>query len=47
MEARENECQISQNYILHMKFSEFYHSFSRAPIRNFFFDVTTDDLLHL
>ena len=24
MEARENECQISQNYILHMKFSEFY-----------------------
>ena len=24
MEARENECQISQNYILQMKFSEFY-----------------------
>ena len=24
MEAQENECQISQNYILHMKFSEFY-----------------------
>ena len=24
MGARENECQISQNYILHMKFSEFY-----------------------
>ena len=24
MGAQENECQISQNYILHMKFSEFY-----------------------
>ena len=24
MGARENEYQISQNYILHMKFSEFY-----------------------
>ena len=24
MGARENECQISQSYILHMKFSEFY-----------------------
>ena len=24
MEARENESQISQNYILHMKFLEFY-----------------------
>ena len=24
MGARENESQISQNYILHMKFSEFY-----------------------
>ena len=45
MGARENECQISQNYILHMKFSEFYlcfhnsreisHSFSRTPLRNF------------
>ena len=56
MGAREHECQISQNYILHMKFSEFYlcnhnsceirHSFSRAPVRNFF-GVTTDDLLHL
>ena len=23
MEAQENECQISQNYILHMNFSEF------------------------
>ena len=27
MGARENECQISQNYILHMKFSEFYRCF--------------------
>ena len=44
MEARENECQISQNDILHMKFSEFYlcfhnsceiwHSFSWPPLRN-------------
>ena len=43
--ARENKCQISQNYILHMKFPEFYpcfhnsceiwHLFSQAPIRNF------------
>ena len=24
MGARENECQISQNYILHMKFLEYY-----------------------
>ena len=24
MEAQEKECQISQNYILHMTFSEFY-----------------------
>ena len=24
MGAHENECQISQNYILHMKFLEFY-----------------------
>ena len=45
MGAQENECQISQNDILHMKLSEFYlrfrdsceiwHLFSRAPIRNF------------
>ena len=45
MSARENECQISQNYILHMKFSEFdlcfhnsceiWHSFSRPTVRNF------------
>ena len=26
MGARENKCQISQHYILHMKFSEFYQS---------------------
>ena len=41
----ENVFQISQNYILHIKFSEFYlcfhnsceiwYSFSRAPIKNF------------
>ena len=40
MGTRENECQIlPENYILHMKFSEFYkcfgHSFSPTPIRNF------------
>ena len=44
MRARENKCQISQNDILHMKFSEVYlcfhnsceigHAFSRAPMRN-------------
>jgi len=27
MGARESECQNSQNYILHMKFSEFYLCF--------------------
>ena len=26
MGARENKSQISQNYILHMKFSEFYNA---------------------
>ena len=41
--CRENKCQILQNDILHMKFSEFYlcfhnsceiwHLFSRAPMR--------------
>ena len=42
MRARENECQISENYILHMKFSEFYLCFhnsceiSRTPMRNLF-----------
>ena len=45
MASRENKCQISQNDILHVKFSEFYlcfhnsceiwHLFSWAPIRNF------------
>ena len=45
MGARENECQISQNYVLHMKFWEFYlcnhnsceiwHSISRISMRNF------------
>ena len=29
MGARENKCQISQNGILHMKFSEFY-----APVNS-------------
>ena len=43
--SRENECQISQNYILHMKFLEFYlynhnsceiwHLFSWTSMRNF------------
>ena len=43
--AGENECQISQNYILHIKFSEFFlcnhnsceiwHLFSRTSMRNF------------
>ena len=52
MEARENECQILQNYILRIKFSEFYlcfhnsceiwHSFSRTPVE-IFFGVITDD----
>ena len=45
MGARENECQISQNYIFHMKLSgiylcfhnscEIWHSLSRTPMRNF------------
>jgi len=30
MGARENKCQISQNYILHMKFSEFYLCFHNS-----------------
>ena len=44
MRARENKSQISQDYILHVKFSGFYlcfhnsceiwHLFSRAPMRN-------------
>ena len=43
-QARQNDCQISQNYILHMKFSEFFlcfhnsceiwHSFSQTSMRN-------------
>ena len=35
MGARENECQILQNYILHIKFSEFYlcfHNFVKFDI---------------
>ena len=45
MGAQENECQISQNYIFHVKISEFYlcfhnsceiwHSLSQTPMRNF------------
>ena len=44
MGAQQNERQISQNYVLHMKFSEFCicfhnsceigHSFSQTPMRN-------------
>ena len=30
MSGRENECQVSQNYILHMKFSEFYLCFHNS-----------------
>ena len=30
MGAGENECQISQNYILHKKFSEFYLCFNSS-----------------
>ena len=29
MGARENKCLIAQNYILHMKFLEFYLGFSQ------------------
>ena len=56
MEARENECQISQDYILHKKFLEFYLIiiilvkfgiyFLGLP-REIYFGVTTVDLLHL
>ena len=56
MGARENECQISHNYILLMKFQNFtcvikilvkfdIH-FLGLPWE-IFFGVTTDDLLHL
>ena len=40
MGTRENEFQISQNYILHKIFSEFY-------LCEIFFGVITDDKLHL
>ena len=30
MSAQKNECQISQNDILHMKFSEFYLCFHNS-----------------
>ena len=56
MGAQENECQISQNFILHMKFSEFYlcfhnsceiwHSFSQTPMRKIF-GVITEDITSL
>ena len=36
MGARGNKCQISQNYILHMKFSEFLPVFSQF-LRNLTF----------
>ena len=29
-QARQNDCQISQNYILHMKFSEFFLCFHNS-----------------
>ena len=56
MGIRENEFQISQNYILHKKFSEFYLCFHNScEIRlsdswvpwEIFFGVITDDKLHL
>ena len=34
MGARENEFQISQNYILHMKFSEFYPMLITILVKN-------------
>ena len=54
MGARENECQISQNYFLNMKFSEFYPCSSVTILVKFdihflgrpweiFFGVITDD----
>ena len=56
MEARENECQISQDYILRKTFLEFYLIiiilvkfgiyFLELP-REIYFGVTTGDLLHL
>ena len=56
MEARENECQTSQNYISHMKFQnvncvitilvKFDIHFFGIPWE-IFFGITTDDLLHL
>ena len=56
MGARENKCQISQNYILDRKFSgftcvitilvKFDIHFLGLP-REIYFGVTTDDLLHL
>ena len=52
MGARENECQISQNYILHMKFQNFTSFFTilvKLDIYflgipwEIFFGVATDD----
>ena len=55
MGARENDCQISQSYILHMKLSEFcvftvlvrfdIHFLGRSC--EAVFGVITDDYLHL
>ena len=51
-EAQESECQISENYILHVKFSEFYLLFTilvKFVIHflglpwEIFFGVTTGD----
>ena len=54
MDARENECQVLQNYILHIKFSEFYlcfhnsyeiwNPFSRTPMRNFLWCYYTQSI---
>ena len=38
MGARENECQITQNYILHMNFLEFYlYNHNSCEIWHFIF----------
>ena len=57
MEALENECQISQNGFLHMKFLDFYLALSQILVKfdiyflglplEIFFGVITNNLLHL
>ena len=46
MGVRENECQISPELWKNRKIRKISCVFSQAPKRNFF-EVTTDDLLHL